>query len=43
MEQEGHLDNLRTVPKALPTEPITALGPERMTEVCRALDAATGC
>jgi mRNA interferase MazF len=37
------LDNIRTVPKALLTEPITQLGPERMTEVCRALAAANGC
>jgi mRNA interferase MazF len=37
------LDNLRTVPKALLTEPITALGTEKMTEVCRKLAFATGC
>lgn len=37
------LDNLRTVPKALLVEPITELGSAKMDEVCRALDAATGC
>lgn len=37
------LDNLRTVPKALLTETITQLGPERMSGVCRALAAATSC
>ncbi len=37
------LDNLRTVPKALLTETITQLGSERMSEVCRALGAATDC
>jgi mRNA-degrading endonuclease toxin of MazEF toxin-antitoxin module len=37
------LDNLRTVPKALLVEPITELGSDKMTEVCRALEAATGC
>jgi mRNA interferase MazF len=37
------LDNLRTVPKILLVEPITELGTKRMTEVCRALDAAAGC
>lgn len=37
------LDNLRTVPKALLTEEITVLGPEKMDEVCRALVAATSC
>ncbi len=37
------LDNLRTVPKAQLVEPITELGPEKMDEVCRALDAASGC
>lgn len=37
------LDNLRTVPKALLTETITQLGSERMSEVCRALIAATSC
>lgn len=37
------LDNLRTVPKARLTEPITKLGAERMDELCRALAAASGC
>jgi len=37
------LDNLRTVPKALLVEPITELGIDKMTEVCKALEAATGC
>jgi mRNA interferase MazF len=36
-------DNLATVPKALLTERITALAPERLDELCAALDAATGC
>jgi mRNA interferase MazF len=37
------LDNLRTVPRALLTEPITRLPGGRMHEVCRALGIATGC
>jgi mRNA interferase MazF len=37
------LDNLRTVPKVLLAEPITTLGPEKMDQVCRALDYATSC
>jgi mRNA interferase MazF len=37
------LDNLRTVPKVLLTEPIAVLGGERMHEICVALAAATGC
>lgn len=37
------LDNLRTVPKAMLTEPVTELGADRMSEVCRALDFASGC
>jgi mRNA interferase MazF len=37
------LDNLRTVPRALLTEEITQLTPERTREVCRALSAATDC
>jgi mRNA interferase MazF len=37
------LDNLQTVPKALLTEPITTLGTHRLDELCRALNAATGC
>ena len=37
------LDNLRAVPKALLTESITRLSPERMDAICRALTRATGC
>jgi mRNA interferase MazF len=37
------LDNLRTVPRSLLVEPITKLNSQRMLEVCRALDVATGC
>jgi mRNA interferase MazF len=37
------LDDLRTVPHALLTEPITRLPGQRMHEVCRALGVATGC
>jgi mRNA interferase MazF len=37
------LDNLRTVPQALLTEPITRLDATRMDAVCRALRCATGC
>lgn len=37
------LDNLRTVPRALLTEPITRLDPARMEAICRALTRATGC
>lgn len=37
------LDNLRTVPRALLTEPITQLDATRVNAVCRALAAATGC
>jgi mRNA interferase MazF len=37
------LDNLRTVPRALLTEPITRLPGGRMHEVCRALGIAAGC
>lgn len=36
-------DNLRTVPRALLTEPITRLDAPRMNVVCRALASATGC
>jgi mRNA interferase MazF len=36
-------DNLATVPKALLTERIAALGETRRAELCRALAAATGC
>lgn len=37
------LDNVRTVPKALLVDPITVLSPAKFAEVCRALDAASGC
>ena len=37
------LDNLRTVPKVLLTEPITKLDPERMNAISRGLARATGC
>ena len=37
------LDNLRTVPRALLTEPITKPEPARMDAVCRALAHSTGC
>lgn len=38
-----NLDNLRTVPKALLVEPITELVADKMAEVCRALETASGC
>lgn len=37
------LDNLRTVPKAQLTQPITKLAPARIGEVCRALGVAVAC
>ena len=37
------LDNVRTVPQAYLTSSVTALGPERMAEVCRALRIAVDC
>jgi mRNA interferase MazF len=37
------LDNLRTVPRALLSEPISTLDPTRMGAVCRALAHSTGC
>ncbi|MGH2781150.1 MAG: type II toxin-antitoxin system PemK/MazF family toxin [Thermoleophilaceae bacterium] len=37
------LDNLRTVPRSLLTEPITRLSGAKMHAVCEALDVATGC
>ncbi len=37
------LDNTTLVRKALLTERITTLGPDKMTKVCRALDYATSC
>jgi mRNA interferase MazF len=36
-------DNLSTVPKALLTERITALGSGHLEEMCAALAVATGC
>jgi mRNA interferase MazF len=38
-----NFDNLKTVPCALLTEPITTLSGPRMHEACRALALATGC
>ena len=37
------LDNLTLVPRALFRERICRLGPDRMSEVCRALALASGC
>ena len=37
------LDNLRTVPRALLTEPITKLDATKLDAICRALARATGC
>ncbi len=37
------LDNTTLVQKALLTERITTLGVEKMSDVCLALDYATGC
>jgi mRNA interferase MazF len=37
------LDNLRTVPTALLTQPIARLDPVRMDAICRALMRSTGC
>lgn len=37
------LDNVRTVSKAILSDPITSLAGKRMDEVCRALAIATGC
>jgi mRNA interferase MazF len=37
------LDNITTVPKALLTERIVALSEPRLSELCDALRAATGC
>jgi mRNA interferase MazF len=37
------LDNLRTVPKSLLSDRITALSGAQAHAVCRALDVATGC
>lgn len=37
------MDNLSTVPKALLTDRITRLGPDRLRELCAALNVAAGC
>jgi mRNA-degrading endonuclease toxin of MazEF toxin-antitoxin module len=37
------LDNLRTGPRALLTEPITRLDPAKLDAICRALRHSTGC
>jgi mRNA interferase MazF len=37
------LDNLRTVPQALLTRPITKLDATRMSAICQALAHATAC
>lgn len=37
------LDNVAVIPSAYFVERITKLGPDRLTEVCRALAIATGC
>jgi mRNA interferase MazF len=37
------LDNLRTVPQGLLTEPITRLDPTKMDAICRALVRSAGC
>ncbi len=37
------LDNVRTVSRAILSEPITSLAGKRMDEVCQALAIATGC
>jgi mRNA interferase MazF len=37
------LDNVRTVPRAMLTEPIIKLEPAKMDAVCRALSHSTGC
>jgi mRNA interferase MazF len=36
-------DNIAVIPAAYFVERITKLGPDRLTEVCRALAIATGC
>ena len=37
------VDNTTLLPKSYFVEPICTLGAERMADVCRALDHATGC
>lgn len=38
-----NFDNLHTIPRATFRRRVTALSPARMSEACRALQAATGC
>ena len=38
-----NFDNLHTIPRETFRRQITQLSPSRMTEACRALQAATGC
>ena len=38
-----NFDNLHTIPRATFRIRVTALSPARMSEACRALQAATGC
>ena len=38
-----NFDDIRPVPRALLSEPITSLAGSRMHEVCRALAITTGC
>ena len=37
------MDNVTVVPKAMLTDRITTLSPQRLEEVCRALAIAAGC
>jgi mRNA-degrading endonuclease toxin of MazEF toxin-antitoxin module len=37
------LDNLRTVPRALLTEPITKLEASKLDSICKALALSAGC
>jgi mRNA interferase MazF len=37
------LDNMAVIPRPYFVERITKLGPDRLSEVCRALAVATGC
>jgi mRNA interferase MazF len=43
VECAASLDNLRTIPQALLTDPITRLTDARMDEICRALRRAVSC
>lgn len=38
-----NFDNLHTIPRETFRRKVTALSPARMAEVCRTLQAATGC